>query len=187
MEIKYPEIGICGLSCKRCPNYQATSKNPCHGCKSTQIRPVECPFISCAIKNHNVEFCWDCPEVLTCKLWESHGEFSLLHDTFCCYQTPTKVMSFEKNNKLQEFLHLQTLRTNLLKELLAAFDEGASASYYCTVATVFTPYEIKEALASAREVIKTSPLLSKKAKANLLHSILDKKAKVRGYDLKPRK
>jgi hypothetical protein len=187
MEIKYPEIGICGLSCQLCPNYLSTSKSRCLGCKSAQRMAVGCPFISCAIKKKEVEFCWDCPEALTCKTWKDHREFSLLHDTFKCYQTLDKDIIFEKKNGLREFLFAQTLRTDLLKKMLQDFDEGRSKSYYCIVATVFMPYEIRDALEKAWEVIEASTTLAIKEKAKLLHSILDEKAKEKGYNLKLRK
>jgi len=34
MQIKYPEIGICGLSCRLCPIYNTKAESRCLGCKS---------------------------------------------------------------------------------------------------------------------------------------------------------
>jgi hypothetical protein len=34
IQIKYPEIGICGLSCRLCSRYHTESKSRCGGCKS---------------------------------------------------------------------------------------------------------------------------------------------------------
>ena len=183
MEIKYPEIGICGLSCQLCPKYQATATNPCLGCKSAQGRAIACPFVACAIKKHEVEFCWDCPEALTCKIWKEHREFSLLHDTFHCCQTLANDIIFEKKNGLQQFLFAQTLRAKLLEKMLKDFDEGKSTAYYCTVATVFLPYEIRAALEQAEAVLSASTTLTVNERAALLHSILDEKAKEKGYAL----
>jgi len=45
MIIKYPEIGICGLSCRLCPRYHTESKSRCGGCKSEFRMSAGCPFI----------------------------------------------------------------------------------------------------------------------------------------------
>lgn len=42
MEIEYPEIGICGLSCVLCPNYNTNTKSRCLGCKSEDRMAVGC-------------------------------------------------------------------------------------------------------------------------------------------------
>ncbi len=60
MEIKYPQVGICGLSCILCPMYQTDSKSKCEGCKSETRMIIGCPFITCAIKKRGIEFCWEC-------------------------------------------------------------------------------------------------------------------------------
>lgn len=61
-QIKYPEIGICGLSCRLCPMYNTKAKSKCVGCKSKNRMAVGCPFITCAVKKKGIEFCWDCEE-----------------------------------------------------------------------------------------------------------------------------
>ena len=67
LKIEYPEIGICGLSCQLCPNYNTETQSLCLGCKSEVRMAIGCPFITCAIKKKGVEFCWDCKESKTCK------------------------------------------------------------------------------------------------------------------------
>ncbi|WP_241422576.1 hypothetical protein [Candidatus Contubernalis alkaliaceticus] len=56
MKIKYPAIGICGLSCRLCPRYNTEAKSRCLGCKSEDRMAVGCPFITCAVKKKGVEF-----------------------------------------------------------------------------------------------------------------------------------
>ncbi|NJD54065.1 MAG: hypothetical protein FIB07_14500 [Candidatus Methanoperedens sp.] len=34
MIFKYPEIGVCGLSCRLCPRYQSEGESRCFGCKT---------------------------------------------------------------------------------------------------------------------------------------------------------
>ncbi|WP_276619575.1 DUF3795 domain-containing protein [Syntrophomonas wolfei] len=62
IKVKYPEIGVCGLSCRLCPNYHMNTKSRCLGCKSKDRIVVGCPFITCAVKKRRIEFCWDCKD-----------------------------------------------------------------------------------------------------------------------------
>ena len=86
MEIKYPEIGICGLSCRLCPSFTSMVSAECGGCKSQYRMAAGCPFITCAVKKKGLEFCWQCAESDTCEKWGGHRAFSRDHDTFVCYQ-----------------------------------------------------------------------------------------------------
>ena len=94
MKIKYPEIGICGLSCRLCPLYQSTAKSRCGGCKSKGRIDVGCSFITCALKNKKIEFCYECSENKTCKKWGKHRESGKRHDSFKCYQKLEYDISF---------------------------------------------------------------------------------------------
>jgi len=56
MNIRFKEIGICGLSCYLCPRYQTDTKSRCLGCKSEDRLTAGCPFITCAIKKKVLSF-----------------------------------------------------------------------------------------------------------------------------------
>jgi hypothetical protein len=183
MDIKYKEIGICGLSCRLCPWFQK-DKNKCGGCKSIYRMAVGCPFITCAIKKRGIEFCWDCPENKTCEKWKKHREYGKIKDSFKCYQTLETDISFILENGLEEFIKLQKIREKFLKEMLNDYNDGRSKSYYCIASTVLEIKELKETLEKAR--IKTQGMEIKE-KALVLHSILDEIAKKKNYCLKLRK
>ena len=72
MEIKHPEVGICGLSCRLCPSYHTEAQSRCAECKSKDRIAVGCPFITCALKKRSLEFCWDCEESDSCEKWSEH-------------------------------------------------------------------------------------------------------------------
>jgi hypothetical protein len=186
MNINCPEIGICGLSCRLCPMYNTDAESRCLGCKSPGRMAVGCPFITCAIKKKGIEFCWDCKESSTCEKWKKHREAGKKHDSFKCYQTLEKDISFIHKNGVNEFEKMQKERENLLKEMLKNFNEGRSKSYYCIAATVLELEELKEALAKAK---KESEGIDNniKEKSKLLHSILDDIASKKKYYLKLRK
>ncbi len=184
MKIKYLEIGICGLSCRLCPHYHTETASRCAGCKSKSRMAVGCSFITCAVKNKGIEFCWDCAENMTCMKWKKHREFSKKQDSFKCYQKLEEDISFIQKNGVTAFEKLQKVREKLLKEMLREFNEGRSKSYYCIAATVLEIEELKKALNEAR---KDYAGLEIKSKSKILHSILDKIAEQKKYCLKLRK
>lgn len=184
LQFKYVEIGICGLSCRLCPRYHTETKSKCAGCKSENRMAVGCPFITCAVNNKGIEFCWNCEDNITCEKWKKHREFGENHDTFKCYQKLEDSISFIQKYGVNEFEQVQKARENLLKEMLQEFNEGRSKSYYCIVVTVFEIEELKKALIKART---DSIGLEIKAKSKILHSMLDEIAKRKNYCLKLRK
>jgi hypothetical protein len=184
MKIKYPEIGICGLSCRLCPMYNTEAKSRCTGCKSENRMAVGCPFITCAVKKKGIEFCWGCEENKTCEKWKNHREFGKQHDTFKCYQKLEDDISFIQKHGIIEFEKVQKTREKLLKEMVQNFNEGRSKNYYCIAVTIFEIEELKKTLTKAK---KDSVGLEIKDKSKILHSVLDEIAKKKNYCLKLRK
>ena len=184
MNITYPEIGICGLSCLLCPNYYTDGKSRCSGCKTESRMAAGCPFITCAIKKKRVEFCWDCPESPSCKTWSNHREQGKKRDSFKCYQTLEKDIDFIQTYGVAEFEKTQRIRAELLQEMLQDYNEGRSKRYYCIAATVLEIEALQGALHEARSRSKGLDL---KGRSKLLHTVLDKSAAEKNYVLKLRK
>jgi hypothetical protein len=184
MEIRYPEIGVCGLSCRLCPSYHMTTASRCLGCKSEGRMAVGCPFITCAVKRKGIEFCWDCKESETCEKWKKHRDTGKKNDSFKCYQKLEDDIASIRKNGVAEFERSQKAREQLLQVMLQQFNEGRSKSYFCIAATVLEIAELKEALNTAT---KGSEGLSLKERSRLLHSMLDDIAARKHYNLKLRK
>lgn len=184
MKIKHVELGICGLSCRICPNYHMETKSRCLGCKSEDRMAVGCPFITCAIKKKEVEFCWECKDNTSCQKWREHREISKTYDSFKCYQKLNDEITFIQKNGVAEFEDIMKIKEQLLREMLSEFTEGRSKSYYCIAATVFEIDELSEIISKAREASKGFKI---KEKAALLHLMLDEAAAEKGYHLKLRK
>jgi hypothetical protein len=184
MEIKFAKIGICGLSCRLCPHYHMNTSSRCLGCKSDDRIKVGCPFITCAIKRKGIEFCWDCAEHEICEKWKKHREAGKKVDSFKCYQKLEDDIAFIHKRRIEEFEKTQKIREQLLKEMLAEFNEGRSKSYYCIAATVLEIGELEQALAEAKQ---KSNGLDIKGKSRYLHSILDDIARKKKYYLKIRR
>jgi hypothetical protein len=184
MEIKYPQTGICGLSCRLCPSYQTEAASKCRGCKSTERMAVGCPFITCAIKKIGVEFCWDCGQNESCKKWKRHRETGKELDSFKSYEKLEADIHFIKAKAIKAFEEEQKIRESLLTRMLIEFNEGRSKSYYCIAATVMDIDELKESL---KEATAHSKLLGVKDKSKMMHTILDNIAQKKGYHLRLRK
>ncbi|RPI39614.1 MAG: DUF3795 domain-containing protein [Methanoregulaceae archaeon] len=183
MRIQYPEIGICGLSCRLCPQYHTEGKSRCGGCKTESRMGAGCPFITCALKK-GIEFCWNCKVNETCEKWAKHRESGKKADSFKSYQKLKDDIAFIQKNGLNEFEKTQKTREHLLNKMLGEFNEGRSKSYYCIAATVMEIRELEEALKKAH---KDSQGLGIKEKARVLHSELDDIARQKNYYLKLRK
>jgi len=184
VEIKYAEIGICGLSCRLCPHYNMKTESRCPGCKSDSRIKVGCPFITCAIKRKRIEFCWDCAESEICEKWKNHRKAGKNVDSFKCYQKLEDDIAYINKKGVNKFEKIQKKRESLLKELLTEFNEGRSKSYYCIAATVLEIEDLELVLAEAKQ---KSIGLDVKGKSRYLHFILDDIARQKNYFLKLRK
>jgi hypothetical protein len=184
MQIKYHEIGICGLSCRLCPNYHTKGKSKCGGCKSEYRMGAGCPFITCAVKRKSLEFCWQCAESGTCEKWRGHRAFSREHDTFVCYQKLEDNIAFVQQHGISAFEKTQQVRERLLIEMLRDFNEGRSKRYYCIAATVLEIEELETALTQAK---KGSQGLGVKDKSKFLRTILNEIGETNQYCLNLRK
>ncbi len=183
-QIKYAQIGVCGLSCRLCPRYHTQGKSRCYGCKTESRMVVGCPFITCAVMRKGIEFCWDCAENESCDKWHKHRRFGRRHDTFVSYQTLDDNISFIRSNGVEALDEVQRKTEKLLKEALSDFNEGRSKTYYCVAAALLKVDEFEQAVSQAR---KDSATMDLKGKSLLLHSLLDETAGRERHQLKLRK
>jgi len=156
----------------------------CPGCKSDDRIKVGCPFITCAIKRKGIEFCWDCVERDTCEKWKQHRESGKKVDSFKCYQKLEDNIAFINTKGISEFEEIQKIKEQLLRTMIAEFNEGRSKSYYCIAATVLEIEELQSSLAEAKQKSAGQDI---KNKSRLLHSILDNIGRKKNYCLKLRK
>ncbi len=184
VKIRYPEVGVCGLSCRLCPSYHSRSDSRCAGCKSETRMKVGCPFITCAVKQRGIEFCWQCPQHEDCPKWRTRRESGKAHDSFVCYQKMEDNIEFIRSKGISAFVKSQQAKERLIRVMLDEFNEGRSKSFYCVAATVMSTPELKHALDQAR---RQSQGMEVKEKAKTLHSILDGIALEKGYRLNLRK
>jgi hypothetical protein len=183
MRKTYPQIGICGLSCRLCPAYHRETVSKCEGCKTKSRVNVGCTFIRCAFKKKDLEFCWLCEDTDSCRKFRKHKEFSRHHDSFVCYQKLEENIGLAREDVV-EFEQDQKKRENLLKEMLSKFNEGRSKTYYCIASSVCEIEDLKRIL----DLAKVQSIgLDIKEKSKVLHHLLDNLAKEKNLLLKLRK
>jgi hypothetical protein len=184
MKIGYPEIGVCGLSCRLCPTYHSNAPSRCGGCKSEERMRTGCPFITCAVKKKEIEFCWQRPGHGQCEKWAGQRNRGKSRDSFVSYQRLESNIAFITQHGLQAFAADQREREHLLSAMLAEFNEGRSKTLYCVAATVMEIVEIREAIMEARAESASEDF---KDRAKVLHSIFERIAEKRMYILKLRR
>jgi len=145
---------------------------------------VGCPFITCAVKHKQIEFCWECDESESCARWRAHRAYSRTRDTFVCYQKLEANIAFIRQNGVKPFERTHKERERLLREMLDGFNEGRSKTFYSIAATVLEIDDLKSAIARAK---KQSAGLVLIEKSKLLHALLDEIAKRKRLVLKLRK
>lgn len=143
-----------------------------------------CPFITCAVKRRQIEFCWQCEESEKCQKWRKHREAGRKHDSFVCYQRLEDNLAFIQRDGLSEFEKVQKTREKWLKKALQGFNEGRSKTYYSIAATVMQVEDLETALS---EAASKSEGLERSEKSKQLHGLLDEIAERTHCLLKLRK
>jgi len=180
MEVRYPEIGICGLSCRLCPHYYTVGESRCTGCKGEARMAVGCPFITCAVKRKGIEFCWECEDGDSCERWAEHRRHGRERDSFVCYAALEDNIAMVDRVGIEAFADEQRLREDLLREMLSEFNEGRSKTYYSIAVTVLDIAELRLAIESSRQKAGAADV---RGRSKLLHAQLDAVASAHGHRL----
>ena len=136
MPIRYPTLGICGLSCRLCPRYQSTAASRCEGCKTTGRLGAACSIQTCALRRQKVEYCGYCRLSESCRKWADHRDAGRKHDSFVSYQKLEENISLIQQYGVAEWERVQRKKERLLEMLLSEYNEGRSKSYLCLAATL---------------------------------------------------
>lgn len=180
--IRYPLIGVCGSSCRLCPDHHARNRDPCAGCKAGDSgRPIDCPIVSCALGSHIVEFCWECQEYGSCR---HEGRRCLDERTIASLVRRTEDdVTLIRQNGVAAYDRMQQVRERLLLEMVGKYDEGRSADFYLSACAVLDIPELDAALTCAWS---QSAGLSIDAKARLLQALIHDMASRKSLCILPR-
>lgn len=174
--------GCCGIYCGLCPWFQSTAPSRCPGCR-IRSQSVSCKRYNCCVKKNGYATCAEC-STFPCEKYEQFFDW----DSFVSHKPCLSNVEAIKKLGLQSWLKQQHARRNLLEELLAKYNEGRSASFYCVAATLLGPDVIADAVKEAQRQIDAEKArdLDIKAEAKIVRTALQTRATAAGIDLKLR-
>ncbi len=184
---KYPIVGACGLNCGLCPRYHTEGTSRCPGCCGPDFwqKHPSCGFITCCVKQRNLETCAQCADWAGCEKVAKLLDSSKYQDSFISYRPLAANFAFIQKNGIEEFAKLEIEKQAFLRHLIDNYDEGRSKSFYCTSCQLISLDKLKEALVDVE--IKLTEDTGIKEKAQIVRAAINNVAEVLQIDLKLRK
>lgn len=175
--------GCCGIYCGLCPRYQSKAKSRCPGCKMLSLT-ISCKIYNCCAKQMGFVTCARC-DGFPCERFEKFYDF----DSFVTRAAGRANLARIAEIGLRRWLGEQSKRRALLEELLAKYNDGRSASFYCLAAALLPVGSIKELLSVAHCAIAGRHVAESdmKAKANIVRAAIQEKASAGRIELRLRK
>ena len=184
---KYPLVGACGLNCGLCPRYYTEGTSRCPGCCGPDFwqKHPSCGFITCCVKQRNLETCAQCIDGAECEKIARLLDSAKYQDSFLSYKPIAANFAFIQKNGIEEFVRLEIEKQNFLRYIIDNYDEGRSKSFYCTSCQLVPLDKLKEALADAETRITEEA--DSKEKARIVRASINNLADALKIDLKLRK
>ncbi len=184
---KYPLVGVCGLNCGLCPRYHTEGASRCPGCCGPDFwqKHPSCGFITCCVKQRNLETCAQCTDWETCDRLTRVLEAAEHQDSFISYRPVPANFAFIRENGIEAFVRLEMEKLRFLESLIDNYDEGRSKSFYCTSCQLIPLENLREALADAKAKITADAGIKDKAK--LVRAAISQMADSLKIELKLRK
>ncbi|MDD5509976.1 MAG: DUF3795 domain-containing protein [Dehalococcoidales bacterium] len=164
---KYPVVGACCLDCGLCPRYYTEGSSRCPGCcgPGFEQKHPSCGFIICCVKQKSLETCAECSDWRDCERVAGILGSTRHQDSFISYQPVVANFAFIEKNGIREFVRRENEKQEILRYLLANYDEGRSKSFYCTGCQVLPPDRLREAVSGIETGIAGGSGIKEKAKA----------------------
>jgi len=163
---KYPIVGACGLNCGLCPRYHTEGTSRCPGCCGPDFgqKHPSCGFITCCVKQRNLETCAQCADWTDCDRVARVLDAAKYHDSFISYRPVPANFTFIQKNGIEEFVRLELEKLKFLQYLIDNYDEGRSKSFYCTSCQLIPLGKLREALADIEAKMTADTDIKEKAK-----------------------
>jgi hypothetical protein len=164
---KYPVVGACCLDCGLCPRYYTEGSSRCPGCcgPGFEQKHPSCGFITCCVKQKSLETCAECSDWRDCERVAGILGSARHQDSFISYQPVAANFAFIEKNGIREFVRRENEKQEILRYLLANYEEGRSKSFYCTGCQLLPPDRLREAISGIETGIAGGTGIKEKAKA----------------------
>jgi len=184
---KYPIVGACGLNCGLCPRYYTEGTSRCPGCCGPDFwqKHPGCAFITCCVKQRNLETCAQCVDWAGCEKVARLLDSAKHKDSFLSHRPLAVNFTFIQKNGIEEFARLEIEKQEFLRHLIDNYDEGRSKSFYCTSCQLVPLDMLRKALADAETKITADTGIKEKAK--IIRVAINNLADSLQIDLKLRK
>jgi len=184
---KYPTVGACGLNCGLCPRYYTEGTSRCPGCCGQNFwqKMPGCGFITCCVKQRNLETCAQCVDWADCERVAKLLDSAKHKDSFLSHRPLAANYAFIRKNGIEEFVRLEIEKQEFLRHLIDNYDEGRSKSFYCTSCQLIPLDRLMVALEDAE--VKITADTDVKEKAKLVRAAISNLANALQIDLKLRK
>ena len=184
---QYPIVGACGLNCGLCPRYHTEGTSRCPGCCGPDFwqKHPGCGFITCCVKQRNLETCAECVDWAGCEKVARLLDSAKSHDSFLSYRPLAANLAFIQKYGIEEFARLENERQTFLRYLIDNYDDRRSKSFYCTSCQLIPLDKLREALADAETKITEDA--ESKERAKLVRAAISSIADSLQIDLKLRK
>jgi len=184
---KYPIVGACGLNCGLCLRYYTQGTSRCPGCCGQDFwqKHPSCGFITCCVKQRNLETCAQCTDWEGCDRIAKNLEAAKYHDSFISYRPLADNFAFIQKNGIEEFARLEMEKQKFLRHLIDNYDEGRSKSFYCTSCQLVPLDSLKKVMADVEASMTKATSIKEKAK--IVRASITSLANYLQIDLKLRK
>ena len=184
---KYSIVGACGLDCGLCPRFYTKGESRCPGCCGPDFwnKHPSCGFITCCVKQRNLETCAQCVDWEHCDRVIRNLQGAKNTDSFISYQPLTGNFAFIHKNGIDDFVRLELEKIKFLRHLIENYDEGRSRSFYCLSCQLIPLENLRKALLEAEEYIGKDHSI--KDKAGIVRAAITSLAKDLNISLKLRK
>jgi len=184
---KYPTVGACGLNCGLCPRYYTDGPSRCPGCCGPDFwqKMPGCGFITCCVKQRNLETCAKCGDWAGCQRLARLLDSAKHRDSFLSHRPIAANLAFIQKNGIEEFARREVEKQVFLKGLIDNYNEGRSKSFYCTSCQLVPLGKLREAMEAAQKKMAQDSDI--KEKARLTREAISNMADSLKIDLKLRK
>lgn len=170
----YTLFSLCGLNCGLCSMHL---DNYCPGCGGGAGNQP-CAITRCSLQHGGIEYCYLCDEY-PCKKYDCIDAF----DSFITHRNQPK--DFEKVKKigLETYKSEMTEKIEILKYLLANYNDGRRKSFFCIAVNLLELQDLKSVMKQIATETQMDNLMIKE-KATLAVSLFQTMASKRNIVLK---
>jgi len=176
---KYETIAACGIDCGLCPRFYTKGNSVCPGCGGPGFKEKHpsCGVLTCCVIKNGFETCADCSE-FPCSRFKAMSSGC---DSFVTHKKMLSNLEEIKAVGIEKFIEKQNVRIEILKGLLADYDDGRAKSFFCQACALLPTEELQKVYTELRKAGSADGL---KERSKAARCLIADAADSLGIDLK---